>query len=324
MDEFVTKISRNNYSQIRSREMTPTEIIQFLEDGALYRTFVDVLRAACKEQREADMDGRQPDAGYASVEESDSELTQRLARGLSELTGKEYASTLRKVRNWMNGSGTPQNREQLFQICFVLGLSEGQSDRLIAGASDYGIHYRNPKELVYAFALRTGLTYGEAVKLWEKAEPIYLEEVKRAEREDSVHKGESELVYTRQLRRDFGDVRTVDDLVNFFHEKGRWLGEIHESAYRKFMEMLNTLVKPEEGAKEYTLKKVMKTYLRMQVPYTKQTRNMSYLRRVIKKNWPSESEIDGMKNHRIDISRKTLLLLFLITEDFEFSSAPEA
>ncbi len=324
MDRFVTRISRNNYSQIQSWEMTPAEMIQFLEEGTLYRTFADVLRTACREQREAGINGQRQgktDVRDEFEEESDSELTQRLATGLSSLTGQEYSATARKVRNWMNGIGAPQSREQLFQICFVLGLSEAQADRLIASASECGIHYRNPKELVYAFALRNGLSYEEAVKLWEEVEPVYTEETKR---ENSHHGGETQRVYTRQIRMDFDSVRAEEELMDFFREKGRWLGEIHETAYKKFVELLDELQQPEKGAERYPLEKVVEEYIRMHVPSTRQTKDMSYLQRVIKKNWPAESEIVKMKNRKMDVSRKVLLLLFLITEDFEFSSEPEA
>src|SRR5699024_5407335 len=38
-----------------------------------------------------------------------------------------------------------------------------------------------------------------------------------------------------------------------------------------------------------------------------------------KKNWPGATELQKMKSRKIDVSRKALLLLFLITEDFLYS-----
>ena len=45
LGQYETRISKRNLSQIRGQHMTPSELIHFLEAGALYRSFADVLRA---------------------------------------------------------------------------------------------------------------------------------------------------------------------------------------------------------------------------------------------------------------------------------------
>lgn len=286
MENFHTKISKNNYDYISRQDLSPAELIQFLEEGALYRNFADSLKAV-----------------YPG-----DDLVTRLADGLAGFTGKERASMLRKVRNWMSGDYAPKNREQLFQVCFALGLDEKGASRLLASASETGIHYRNPGEMIYAFALRTHKTYQEAQKLKENVLPACGAGMEKAEK-----------LYTSQLRDEFAQVHTEDELKAFFEDYSSHVGEIHETVYEKFMEMLQLLQKPEEGAEDYTVKGVVDQFMRMHVPYGKKTGDYTYLQRVIKKDWPSEREILKMKNRKRDVSRKVLLLLFLITGDFEFS-----
>ncbi len=151
MDKYNTQISKNNYAKIKGQDMTPEEMIGFLEEGALFRKFRNILETAYPGE----------------------DLPYKLARGLSEITGVAYSNVLRKVNNWLKKDCGPKSREDLFQICFVLGLGEEDSSRLLASSSESGIHYRDPKELIYAFALQTDQDYDTAVRLTKELEPIY-------------------------------------------------------------------------------------------------------------------------------------------------------
>lgn len=75
----------------------------------------------------------------------------------------------------------------------------------------------------------------------------------------------------------------------------------------------------DNNSEVYALDRIAQTYFRMNVPIGKKTGNYSYLQKAIKKNWPGATELKKMKSRKIDVSRKALLLLFLITEDFLFS-----
>ncbi len=293
MDKYNTQISKNNYAKIKGQDMTPEEIIGFLEEGALFRKFKNVLETA-----------------YPGKD-----LPYKLARGLSEITGVGYPNVLHKVNNWLKKDCGPKNREDLFQICFVLGLSEEDSNRLLASSSESGIHYRAPRELIYAFALRTGQDYETALRLEKELKPIYDETMKKAE--------EGRTLYTKQLREEFADVRTEAALRSFFQEHGSSLGAIHATAYKKFIELLGKLQQPSEDEEKYPMVRVVDEYFQMHVPKTRKSGDFSYLQKVIKKNWPSESKLTKMKNQKIDVSRKAMLLLFLITEDYEQDPAED-
>lgn len=290
MNSFYSEISGNMIARLAREPMAPRELIRFLEEGAQFRTFADVLRRACPEE----------------------DMVSRLTDGLVRITDGDYASVSRRVRNWLNGSSVPKNREQLFQICFALGLGEETADQLLASADESGIHYRDPKELVYAFALRTGREYDEAQELYGRMRKIY-----EAGSEEQQEKHEQPLRYTRQLRDAFLTVDTTEELEQFFYSYRQDLGELHETAYRKFVELLNCLQEPEAGAERYSLERVEAEYLRMHVPHTRVSGDFSCLQKVIKRHWPGESDLLKMKNRSVDVSRKALLLLLLVTEDFE-------
>ena len=334
-----TYISSNNLTGIKSQALSPEELINFMENGFICRTFKDTITQFYIE--------------YENKKQEKGEVKRFLSARLSDMTKISYDNMSRNVRNWMNGINIPQ-REQLFQMCFALELDESRASQLLASISDTGIHYRNPEELVYAFGLRQKMSYGETVQLKNEIMEKYYQNKKDAL---SSEKNREAKVYTRQIQRKFLDeVHTVEDLKQFCEENSGVFGKIHEAAYDEFMRMLKLLQNPEtdfeaywmqylkentgyseeerqkeverikQDLKKKSVEEIIEEYLRMYVPKNtsrKKTgegkRNYTYLQRVIKKNWPSESIISKMKTKEMDVSRKVLLLLFLLTEEFEVS-----
>lgn len=289
-----TDISRNNIDFLTQEERSAEQMVKFLKEGAMFRRFDQILREVYPED----------------------DLASRLENGLAEISGEDPAAVGRKVRNWLKGSNVPKNRETLFQICFVLGLSEADASKVLGNASETGIHYRNPEELVYAYGLRAGISYPEAAALKEKMRKLY----ERPEEKEEI-KEEGQDHYTFQMRDAFSQVSGEEELADFFREHACGLGRLHETAYLKFSELLDRLLKPESFCEveeqKYTMEKVMDTYIRMHVPETKRTADYTLLQRMIKKYWPSESSLLNMKNRREDVSRKVMILLYLITEAFD-------
>ena len=344
LGQYETRISKRNLSPIRGQHMTPSELIHFLEAGALYRSFADVLRAV-----------------YPGDDLAERLKAELVAQAETPPTAKELDSLRKNISNWLKGSAVPQKREQLFKICFALGLGEAETSRVLASASDTGIHYRNPRELVFAFSLRTGLSYREARALdlemseiyrpaveagekartaqWKAREQAYHDRrtAARQQRQQRQRQGgwaetymapDAELppdFFTRRISHRFERVTNREELRQFFLEVGTDLGQIHESAYEKFWRLLMTLQEPDDvilsdrGAETYSLDRVAEDYFRMHVPLTKNTAQFDVLQKTIKKNWPGATELQKMKSRKIDVSRKAMVLLFLITEDFLFS-----
>ena len=182
-------------------------------------------------------------------------------------------------------------------------------------ASESTIHYRNPKELAYAYALRMQKGYEEAKALARRAQTVIAQEQKNEKQADK------ELLYTRQLEEEFSQISGEEELMGFFKRHAGDLGILHETAYAEFCRMFQKLQQPEssvwEKEEKYSIEEVVQEYLRMNVPTTKKSGDFSPLQKVIKKYWPNNRSILNILNKKEDVSRKALLLLYLITEEFE-------
>ncbi len=340
-----TAIFWKNIDQMSSQQMSPQKIVDFLEKGAIYRTFSDVLHAVYPYK---DLEAALKKGLYAA--------------GNIQPGTKEAESMDRNIRNWCAGRNTPQSRDVLFRICFALGLDEVASSKLLACASETGIHYRDPKELIYAFGLRTGLTYTQAVQLDGELAPIYEPLVRAAAKEREAYWKQWEQAYrekrrqegqeyqsgkraesfigsnldmtpsflTQQVSQGFACVTQREELEQFLRDNGKDMGIIHESAYEKFRMLLLTLAQPDDwiagkateeelDSGTYSLEKIMDIYLRMIVPKDKKTKDFSYLQKAIKRSWPDAGSLQKMRTRKMDVERKTLLLLFIVTEDYLFS-----
>lgn len=306
----LTRISGNNMRFLVGKDRTPEQIVEFIKDGAVFREFPDVLRKVY----------------------SGDDLTDRLVSGLVDITGEARDSVAKKVRNWINGKSAPQNRETLFQISFILGLSEEETSWLLGAAAETGIHYRNGQELVWAYGLRKAMSYKEARQLMDRLrqDGLLPDREKKDKKKKAGLTQERPRLYTRQVRQAFDQVETEEDLGRFLQEYQEELGQLHETAYRKFSQLLDILQKPEgpEGQiqeeRQYTMSDVVQEYLSMNVPEGRKTSGMSVLQRMIKKYWPSETSLSNMKNRGEDVTRKVLMLLYLTTEAVDEAGEDEA
>ena len=109
-EENKTRISANNMQFFREGEKTPQEMVLFLKEGAIFRSFDYLLRQLYPEE----------------------DLGKRLTEGLEEITGESHDSVSRKVRNWLKGKNVPKNRALLCPICFVLELEAPAAHRLLS------------------------------------------------------------------------------------------------------------------------------------------------------------------------------------------------
>ena len=124
--------------------MTPAIAAQYLQDERIpLRSFRDVLREMYP----------YPD------------LALRLVSAFQGDDASRSAS--RKVNNRLSGASRPTDREDVFRIAFALDLSEDQANRLPGMCTEYGIHYRNGRDAVYAWCLRRDMGYPEAGALFE-------------------------------------------------------------------------------------------------------------------------------------------------------------
>lgn len=252
-------------------------------------------------------------------------LGQRLSKRMTEYEGQTEKETVeRKVRNWLHDRNLPKNREELFKICFALDLDEGRAETLLGTTAENGIHYRNPRELIYAYCLRMGESYTQAR---DKAERLWEQAASHKETERTFGGGLQDTKNrTASIKNEFKCLKTERELEEFLIRHEPEFGIFHNTAYRKFQKMLKFLTAPDTPLylempkeKEYSVEQVVEEYLRMGVPYGRKSSHYTRVEKEIKRHWPSPKTISEMQARKRDVDRKTLLLLYLATEGMTLS-----
>ena len=216
------------------------------------------------------------------------------------------ASVDKKVRDWLGGKYQPTRREDLFELCFILRLDSRKADAFLAASGDAGLHWREPRELVYAFALDRGMTYPEALALYERVKPGEVAD-------DSVTES-----FTPLIRQEAQSCRTEEELRSYLRSAAGKLGRLHNTAYQHFTAMLQLLQEPDsangQDERHYTTREIVEKYLDRQLPSAREGRKLEEKKRCILADWPDEYMLSRMKNRKVDVTRKVLILLFLVTE----------
>lgn len=287
MRSQLTEISARQWDHIAQEDLTAKEAVGFLRSGMELRTFSGNLRSLYTGQ---DLEKR---------------LVEQLSRYAAESDGDVKPDNIRrKVRNWMNDKNIPADREEVFRIAFALELDEKAADQLLLRTLEQGIHYRNAREMIYAFSLKNHQSYAAAcacAKIFE-------------ERKES--EGRQQEPVTRILKMEFDHLAPGEDIIGFMMERSGEFGRHHNTAYRYFMKMLTVLEGGEDGdgdEKKYSMEYISENYLRMNMPEDRRTSGYSDIQKMIKKYWPGIRSIKAMRNRTEDVSRKVLLLLYIVT-----------
>lgn len=285
MASSFTRTSEDEYRRIRSGSMTPAKAAEYLRDQQIpLRRFGDVLREMYPH----------PD------------LSLRVASLFAE-SGTPMESAKRKVSNWLSSAYKPSTREDVYRVAFALDLSEDQVSQLLGMCTDYGINYRNGRDLVYAWCLRSGRGYHEAQELYRSMPPVPA----------TARETDSEV--THRIRLLFEGAETEADLRRFYQENLRYFGSYHLRAYYYFEQYMHCLTQPDSsnGAQEefYSLERVMSVYLPMHMPSGADRQGYSHIQKLIKRNWPNATSLKNIMARRQEVPRKLLLLLYIITEN---------
>lgn len=278
--EPLSELSARQWDFVTQENLTAHEAVAFLRDGLRLRTFRDIL---------------------CLIQGTD-ECQKQLTDGLCELNPQAQPDSIRrKVGNWFSGKTLPGEREDVFQICFVLKLTLEQSEKALTLLTDQGVHYRDLREMIYAYCLRWGLPYAYAGTL---AQQLCRDGKEEKSREP----------VTQLIRQGFQDVRAEEDLFAFIARNRASLGTEHNTAYAYFCKMLALLTgEALDGEQTYSMEYVADEYLRLNMPKEKRTGGYTEVQKLVKKYWPSSRSIKAMKSRSEDVSRKTLLLLYLVT-----------
>lgn len=288
IERTFSNLSQTEFRNILTQAITFEDALRYMTTDLALRTFAETLGAFY------------PASG----------LKQRLLDGLCKIDnahgGSGSETIARNVRNWLGGKAAPE-RENLFKICFALGLGESEANVFLATAGDGGFHLRNPRDLAFAFGLRAGKTYAESAALFNGLEP------------PPVNPKPTAIVFTKTIADTFACVTDEVSFMAFYRENLNALGILHNTAYHKcFAPFMNMLIMPDvpqyfERERKYSVEEVVETYLRMNVPFDRKTSKYALLQRTIRKYWPNAVSITRMRSRAEDVTRKTLLLLYLVT-----------
>ena len=291
MNAGLTIRAANEYDSIRSGRMTPEMAAEYLKDGQIVlRSFSDTLREM-----------------YPAAD-----LQKQLTAAFLEDAGVSPDSVNRKVRNWLSGQNIPTSREDIFHISFALGLSESQADGLLGMCTDCGIHYREGRDVIYAWFLRTGRSYREAKEFLETLPPVpHMEEVLTVG---------NDLHLTRELQAAFQRISSLEDLRECYTANLDRFGTLHLRAYAYFTKYMDQLIcpSPDWDSREeadYSIEAVMERYFSMHMPSGRDRSGYSAVQKLIRHNWPNATALKNIRNRQMDVPRKLLLLLYVVTEN---------
>ena len=160
--------------------------------------------------------------------------------------------------------------------------------------------------VVFVKRLRVGKSYDEAVDLITGLKPL------------DTESGKS-FAMTQTVADAFQSVTDDEAFHRFYAEQYENLGKLHNTAYSRFLFFLDMLIDPvsplyAEQDKKYSVDDVVEKYLRMNLPFERRTAKMTLLQKTIRKYWPNATSVIKMRNRDEDVTRRVLLLLYLVTE----------
>lgn len=252
-------------------------------------------------------------------------------------------SVERRVRGWLNPKSLHSlKKEDAIEITFLLHAGIDKADEFIALVSEEKLHWRSPEEIVYIFGLMHGMTYTECNDLLDL--PVLREIREKVSDCASVDEIEAD-GYTEFVRMEVEKIKTKEELISYLQNNYGKLGHLHNTAYQMFTEMLGKLETPssmedelglfqeEEYSEKYTVKDILTDFFYQDLVLTAKQRavkakknakkqhlsqeqqyTLDLVQKTIADSWPDEVTISKMKNRKMDVTRKILILLFLATD----------
>ncbi len=289
----LTDLSYEALEQLSSPTMTPAHASDYLRSKLQIREFYPTLTRM-----------------YPNAD-----LTDRLFCAFTEAKPTLSPDSIsRNLRNWANKKTSPHSREDIFIIGFALHFSEAQTSYLLSFISDYGIHYREPRELAFAYCFRMKRSYLEALDFIQRLPSI--PPLK------NMPSSGFEAVRTETIIDHFSNIWDDDSFLFAFQHNLTNFGILHLRAYDYFMEGFKHLKNPYSSfdpvssdfkVEQYSIERVMNDYLTLHMPLGKKRSNYSLVQKMLKANWPNATFLTNILNHKKNVSRKLLLLLYIVT-----------
>lgn len=249
----------------------------------------------------------------------------------------------RRIRGWMDPQSPHTLKKQdAIEAAFHLQLTGKEADEFLALISEEKLHWRDVEEIVYGYGLEHHLSYRECRKILNRSG---IQDVLQKVSDYQTVEEIGEDGYTEFVKRDVERLDTVEELETYLQENYERLGHFHNTAYDIFREMLERLMNPASEVEElhlfdevveketYTVRDIVKDLLyqepvlaaKQKAVKTKkdvkagqlskeQQYTLDIIQKKIAESWPDEVSISKMKNRRMDVTRKVLILLFLVTD----------
>ncbi len=308
----MTEISRCLYDAARSDILTIQDAVEYLEKNSKIRTLREKLEKFSRGKN----------------------LRKILVQGLMEHDPKRKKDAVeRRVRGWLSTKNPVSSikKQDAIEVCFILELSIEEADELITMISEESLHYRNPDEIVYIFALQHDMSYTEAAELHTQMKSL----LSRAK--DRMTPSEDS--FTPIIREEITALDTKEELADYLEHAAERLGRYHNNAYEIFRDMMDILKEPalEEnlaaaevtGQERLSVRSILKEYMyERNVLYAKELAGkkkkgelsgeerllFTKVQENVAANWPDETTLSRMKSRKTDVTRKVLILLFLAVD----------
>ena len=295
--DSMTELTRKMYD--RAMEMRSVDqAADILREYGQFRTLAEILKA------------------YSGSDNPKQKLIDGLMRN-SPAANRDAVS--KKVGNWMTGRTNTVSKQDAFVLCQILGLKLEETDEFLKLVTGEGLHWRDPEEIIWGYAILQGLDYGQTAAL--------LERVRTGRKPAKAAPPPAPGSFTGDVREKLQPVlnRSGEELLAYLTREQDYLGSFHNTAYRLFMGYMKLLESgsPEGGTNaegKMTSRDILEVYLyRQLVPVArregaKERDAFSEVQRSIRMNWPDEATISKIKKRELDVTRKVLVLLFLATD----------
>ena len=282
--EQMTAFSRQMYQEA-AMLLRVEEAAEVLRQYGHFRRFGDILR------------------DFSAPEDARAVLLAGLSRNHPQVLPQ---SLDRKIRNWLNGRTDTVARSDAFEICQIFRLDLERTDLFLRQVTDEGIHWRDPREIIWAYCIFNGYSYEQSIELHRRAEE-YLQAMRSPLPSDAIS-------YTADVRERILPLLGGSEEVLLEHlgQTMPMLGKLHNTAYSLFRQYLQIL---EYGdGHRLTIRQILEQYLyRKLIPVSGHDR-LGLVQKNIRQHWPDETTLSKMKNRDLDIPRKVLILLFLATD----------
>lgn len=222
--ENMTELSRERFEwAVRIRDTR--EAARVLRDAQGFRTLGDVLRSFSGNQ----------------------EPKVQLVEGLMKWNpGDKRDSVDKKVRNWLRGATQSIDKEEAFVLSRVLGLSLEKANEFLKRTTGEGIHWRDPRDIVWCYAIVHELEPEAVKRLQEKVEALW---TRTPGYDPNASRGQTALVFDRLQPVLYG---SEEELLEFLKDQSAELGTFHNTAHRMFMRFMALL---EEGFSDEDVEK---------------------------------------------------------------------